>query len=92
MSAVRYKYAYRYEDGDWREFASEYPPNKQNARAIAEEALEKYATENVDYDVNDSKIEVAIRCHSYSFWCAVENNPVFSASPIPRNLKAKVTK
>lgn len=92
MNIGRYKYAYRYDDGDWREFTSEYPPNKQNARAIAEEALEKYATENVDYEVNDSKIEVAIRCHSYSFWCAVESNPVFSAAPIPRNLKTKVTK
>lgn len=92
MKFGRYKYAYRYEDGDWCKFSSEYPPNKQNARAIAEEALEKYATENVDYDVDDSKIEVAIRCHSYSFWGGIENNPVFSATPIPRNLKAKETK
>ena len=92
MNIGRYKYAYRYEDGDWCKFTSEYPPNKQNARAIAEDALEKYATGNVDYDVNDSKIEVAIKCHSYSFWCAVENNPAFSAAPIPRNLKTKVAK
>ena len=92
MKQEMYKYAYRYEDGDWRKFASTYPPNKQNARAIAEEALEKYATENVDYDVDDSKIEVAIRCHSYAFWGSIENNPVFSATPVPRNLKAKATK
>jgi hypothetical protein len=69
--------AYKFDGGDWIRFKSQWPQEKRFAREIAEEALEDYSVRHVDYDHNDVKIEVAIRCHSFAFYGSVEARPVF---------------
>lgn len=78
---TRYNSAYKFEGGDWRRFKSRYPQEPRFAREIAEEALEDYSVRQVDYNHNDAKIEVAIRCHSFAFFGSVEACPIFTCVP-----------
>lgn len=80
----RYNSAYKFDGGDWRRFKSEWPQEPRFAREIAEEALEDYSVRQVEYNHNDVKIEVAIRCHSFAFYGSVESRPVFNCVEMSR--------
>ena len=78
-------YAYRVKGSDWMHFKSEWVHTA--IRYIAEDALEHFANDCCEYDFSDLEIEIAIRCHSYSFFGYVENCPVFTAVKRTKEIK-----